>query len=158
MAIVVDTRNLPQPWIASYTLLLVGPANAPTRRMTGSIAVTIIMVMAKKQPFALVYADEVKLHLRAIEPKYYPGIQSEIEVQLLHEPDVETRNRKPLKRPVSFGADSELASARITVSACSTRSTPRAVTPRLGGRGQRAEPAPHWGRGDSRMKSHRSPM
>jgi hypothetical protein len=66
------------------------------------------MVMAKKQPFALVYADEVKLHLRAIEPKYYPVIQAEIEVQLLHEPDVETRNRKPLKRPVSFGADWEL--------------------------------------------------
>ena len=66
------------------------------------------MVMAKKQPFTLVYADEVKLHLRAIEPKYHPVIQSEIEVQLLHEPDVETRNRKPLKRPVSFGADWEL--------------------------------------------------
>ena len=66
------------------------------------------MVMAKKQPFALVYADEVKLHLQAIEPKFYPGIQSEIEVQLIHEPDVETRNRKPLKRPVSFGADWEL--------------------------------------------------
>ncbi len=109
MAIVVDTRNLPQPWIASYA------STAESRRkrarpavLTGSIAVTIIMVMAKKQPFALVYADEVKLHLHAIEPKYYPGIQSEIEVQLIHEPDVETRNRKPLKRPVSFGADWEL--------------------------------------------------
>jgi hypothetical protein len=35
-------------------------------------------------------------------------IQSGIEVHLLHEPDVETRNRKPLKRPISFGADWEL--------------------------------------------------
>jgi hypothetical protein len=35
-------------------------------------------------------------------------IQSEIEAHLLHEPDVETRNRKPLKRPISFGADWEL--------------------------------------------------
>ena len=64
--------------------------------------------MAKKSPFALVYADEVKRHLRAIEAKYHSLIQSAIETQLLHEPDVETRNRKPLKRPVTFGADWEL--------------------------------------------------
>ncbi|HKI17766.1 MAG TPA: hypothetical protein VKA15_07790 [Isosphaeraceae bacterium] len=69
---------------------------------------TIIIVMAKKQPFALVYAGEVKLHLRAIEPKYHSVIRSGIEAQLIYEPDKETRNRKPLKRPVSFGADWEL--------------------------------------------------
>jgi len=66
------------------------------------------MVMAKKQPFVLVYADEVKEHLRAIEAKYHSVIQSTIETQLLHEPDAETRNRKPLKRPIAFGADWEL--------------------------------------------------
>jgi hypothetical protein len=66
------------------------------------------MVMAKKRPFALVYADEIKEHLRAIEPRYHSLIQSEIEAQLLHEPEVETRNRKPLKRPIAFGADWEL--------------------------------------------------
>jgi hypothetical protein len=76
--------------------------------LTGDGGVTIIMVMAKKQPFALVYADGVRLHLRAIEPKYHSMIQSEIELQLLHGPSVETRNRKPLKRPVLFGADWEL--------------------------------------------------
>lgn len=64
--------------------------------------------MAKKKPFALVYADEVKEHLRAIESKYHSLIQSEIEAQLAHEPGVETRNRKPLKRPIAFGADWEL--------------------------------------------------
>ena len=64
--------------------------------------------MAKKAPFALVYADEVKQHLRAIEAKYHSVIQAAIEAQLLHEPDVETRNRKPLKRPTAFGADWEL--------------------------------------------------
>jgi len=64
--------------------------------------------MAKKTPFALVYADEVKQHLRGIETKYHSLIQSEVEAQLLHEPDVETRNRKPLKRPIAFGADWEL--------------------------------------------------
>ena len=66
------------------------------------------MVMPKKQPFALVYADEVKEHLRAIEAKYHSVIQSAIATQLLHEPHVETRNRKPLKRPIAFGADWEL--------------------------------------------------
>jgi len=64
--------------------------------------------MAKKQPFTLVYADEVKVHLRTIEAKYHSVIQTEIETQLLHEPGVETRNRKPLKRPIIFGADWEL--------------------------------------------------
>ena len=79
-----------------------------TAALTSQNKMTIIMVMAKKQPFTLVYADEVKLHLRAVEPKYHAAIRSEIEFQLLYEPDVETRNRKPLKRPVSFGADWEL--------------------------------------------------
>jgi hypothetical protein len=68
----------------------------------------MIMVMAKQQPFALVYAAEVKLHLRPIEAKYRSLIGSEVEAQLLFEPDVETRNRKPLKRPIGFGADWEL--------------------------------------------------
>ncbi len=66
------------------------------------------MVMASKPPFVLVYADEVKGHLRAIEAKHHSLIESEIQGQLLHEPDVETRNRKPLKRPIAFGADWEL--------------------------------------------------
>lgn len=64
--------------------------------------------MAKKPPFTLVYADEIKEHLRAIDAKYHSVIESEIDSQLLHEPDVETRNRKPLKRPIAFGADWEL--------------------------------------------------
>ena len=67
----------------------------------------MIMVMAKKVAFALLYADEVKQHLRVIETKCQLLIQSEIEQQLLFDPDVETPNRKPLKRPISFGADWE---------------------------------------------------
>jgi len=66
------------------------------------------MVMAKQSPFALVYADEVKKNLRTIEIKYHSLIRSAVETQLSHEPDVETRNRKPLKRPIAFGADWEL--------------------------------------------------
>ncbi len=42
--------------------------------LTCHVIVTIIMVMAKKQPFILVYADVVKSHLRAIEPKYHTVI------------------------------------------------------------------------------------
>jgi mRNA-degrading endonuclease RelE of RelBE toxin-antitoxin system len=64
--------------------------------------------MAKRLPYSLVYADDVKVHLRSIEAKFHSLIQSEIENQLRHEPDVETRNRKPLKRPTAFGADWEL--------------------------------------------------
>jgi hypothetical protein len=67
-----------------------------------------MVIMAKKVPFTLLYGDAVKLHLRAIEAKYHSIIQTAIETQLLHEPDVETRNRKPLKRPIAFGADWEL--------------------------------------------------
>ena len=66
------------------------------------------MVMERKHPFALVYAAEVKRHLRAIETKYHSLIQSEVETQLLFEPDVETRNRKPLQRPMAFAAQWEL--------------------------------------------------
>jgi mRNA-degrading endonuclease RelE of RelBE toxin-antitoxin system len=66
------------------------------------------MVMAKQVPFVLVYADEVKKHLQAIETKYHSLIRTEIEGQLLFDPEVETRNRKPLKRPISFGAQWEL--------------------------------------------------
>jgi len=62
--------------------------------------------MAKKQPYVLTYADEVKDHVRAIDANSI--IQATMESQLLHEPDVETRNRKPLKRPIEFGADWEL--------------------------------------------------
>src|SRR5262249_42527249 len=86
----------------------VGQSQWNVRRLTRQLVPTIIMVMAKKAPFALVYADEVKGHLRAIETKYHSLIQSEIEGQLLFEPEVETRNRKPLKRAMSFGADWEL--------------------------------------------------
>jgi hypothetical protein len=68
----------------------------------------MMVVMAKKRSFALVYAAEVKQHLRAIEPKYQSLIRSEVEARLLFEPDVEARNRKPLRRPMAFGADWEL--------------------------------------------------
>jgi len=68
--------------------------------------------MAGKRPFALVYDLEVRTHLRAIEPKYRGLIRMTIEEQLRFEPDKETRNRKPLQRPVAFEATWELRLGR----------------------------------------------
>src|SRR5712692_5969508 len=64
--------------------------------------------MAGGRRFALVYDQEVRTHLRAIEPKYRGLIRATIEEQLRFEPDKETRNRKPLQRPVAFEATWEL--------------------------------------------------
>jgi hypothetical protein len=66
------------------------------------------MVMAKKPRFALIYADAVKKHLLAIERKYHRAIRLELEAQLSFEPESETRNRKPLRRPMITGAKWEL--------------------------------------------------
>ena len=69
---------------------------------------TIIMVMRKSFPYRLVYAPQVNQHLKAIEPKYYSLIRTEIEKQLKFQPTVETRNPKPLKRSASFEGEWEL--------------------------------------------------
>lgn len=64
--------------------------------------------MVKKKPFEFVYAPHTKKHMRAIERRYFSLIKKAIENQLTYEPDVETRNRKPLKRPVVFQATWEI--------------------------------------------------
>lgn len=64
--------------------------------------------MSPKRRFRLIYAPEVKQHLKAIERKYYALIRAEIEARLQFEPDVETRNRKPLLRSITFEAEWEL--------------------------------------------------
>jgi hypothetical protein len=67
------------------------------------------MVMPRREPFLLVYDQDVKAHLKAIEVKYHSLIRRSVETQLLYQPDVETRNRKPLVRgPEEFDADWEL--------------------------------------------------
>lgn len=60
--------------------------------------------MTSSEKFSLTYAPITKDHLRAIKSKYYLLIREKIETQLCLEPDVRTRNRKPLKRPAIFGA------------------------------------------------------
>ena len=64
--------------------------------------------MTDHAEFELIYAPITKTHLRAIEKKYYSLIRKEIESQLRREPDAKTQNRKPLKRPVIFGATWEV--------------------------------------------------
>ena len=64
--------------------------------------------MARKQPYGISYDQATKEHLRAIEPKYHALIRAAIEEQLQHEPDKETRNRKPLRQPAPFEATWEI--------------------------------------------------
>ena len=66
------------------------------------------MVMKRGAPYRLVYAPQVNQHLKAIEPKHYSLIRTEIGNQLKFEPTVETRNRKPLKRPAALEGEWEL--------------------------------------------------
>src|SRR5262249_17388107 len=64
----------------------------------------IMAIMTRRQPYELVYARGVTKHLASIEPKYDRLIREKIEDQLRFEPNVETRNRKPLGRPAPCGA------------------------------------------------------
>jgi len=61
----------------------------------------------KSEPFEVIYAPLVRRHLKTIGAKYRSLIRTSIEEQLLTEPDVETRNRKPLRRAL-FGATWEI--------------------------------------------------
>lgn len=47
-------------------------------------------------------------HLKSINAKYDSLIREKIEEQLLYEPNVETKNRKPLHQPAPFGAEWEI--------------------------------------------------
>ena len=64
--------------------------------------------MAGSRHFEIIYAPLIRQHLQAIEPKYYSLIREALETWLQFEPDVETRNRKPLKRPITIGAKWEI--------------------------------------------------
>jgi hypothetical protein len=60
------------------------------------------------QRFSIVYAPITKEHLRTIEAKYFSLIRDAVNEQLSFEPTTQTRNRKPLKRPVLFMATWEI--------------------------------------------------
>jgi len=65
-------------------------------------------MMNPRQPFELIYDPKVAQHLAKIERKYHSLIRCTIEEQLSYEPEVETRNRKPLLRPTELGATWEI--------------------------------------------------
>jgi len=58
--------------------------------------------------YELIYAEETYRHLVAIERQHHSLIRQTIEQQLLYEPNVRTRNRKPLVKPSRFGEVWEL--------------------------------------------------
>ena len=64
--------------------------------------------MRKVPKFDLVYDDNTISHVRAIDRKHHRMITRTLVQQLCHEPDVQTRNRKPLTGPVPWGATWEL--------------------------------------------------
>jgi mRNA-degrading endonuclease RelE of RelBE toxin-antitoxin system len=64
--------------------------------------------MAKKPVFSLIYDSEVRNHVARIEKKYRSLIRKEIERQLRYQPEMETKNRKPLLKPSSLGSAWEL--------------------------------------------------
>ena len=64
--------------------------------------------MARRRAFSIIYDPGALDHLEAIERKHHKLIRQIIEQQLTFEPDVPTRDRKPLTREVEFDADWEL--------------------------------------------------
>ena len=64
--------------------------------------------MARRSTFTISYAPETYKHLDWIELKYHRLVATTIKEQLSDTPATETRNRKPLEEPASFGATWEL--------------------------------------------------
>ncbi|MBC6419596.1 MAG: addiction module toxin RelE [Prochloron sp. SP5CPC1] len=64
--------------------------------------------MKPQQQFEIIYTRVLASHLAAIERKYHSLIRSTIEDQLSYEPEVKTRNRKPLRPYSQLGATWEL--------------------------------------------------
>ena len=64
--------------------------------------------MPSPEAYFLVYTTSFKRHLKLVKAKYHSLIRETLEEQLQYEPEVETRNRKPLKKPMAFKAEWEL--------------------------------------------------
>jgi hypothetical protein len=64
--------------------------------------------MAKRAKYALSFAPQAIEHLDFTESKYHGLLRRTIRGQLTSTPTEETRNRKPLEQPATFGASWEL--------------------------------------------------
>jgi hypothetical protein len=67
-----------------------------------------VATAARRQPYDLIYARGLTNHLVANDAKYDRLIPENIEEPLRFEPNVETRNRKPLRQPAPFEATWEI--------------------------------------------------
>ena len=57
----------------------------------------------KQKPYRIDFAEAIRKHLGAIDGRLHRDIFDTIDEQLRHQPSVETRNRKPMERPTSWG-------------------------------------------------------
>jgi len=67
-----------------------------------------MVIMVRRQPYTLIYARGVTEHLKSIDAKYDRLIHEKTEEQLLFEPNVHTKNRKPLRESAPFAAQWEI--------------------------------------------------
>lgn len=64
--------------------------------------------MPKGKKFTLVYTNTFKRHIKLTPAKHHSLIRENLAEQLEYEPEVQTRNRKPLEEPLAFEAEWEL--------------------------------------------------
>jgi mRNA-degrading endonuclease RelE of RelBE toxin-antitoxin system len=64
--------------------------------------------MKGQRAFEIIFQDSALDHMAAIDRKYDSQFRKAIEEQLSHEPDVSTRNRKPLLIETAIGATWEI--------------------------------------------------
>jgi hypothetical protein len=63
-----------------------------------------ILAMSRRRAFNVVFDVRTLDHMDAVERKYHSLIRRTVEEQLISEPDIPTRNRKPLLRETAIGA------------------------------------------------------
>lgn len=83
-----------------------------------------ILAMARRPAFEVIFDVQALEHMETIERKYHSLIRQAVEGQLTSEPEVPTRNRKPLLRETAIGATWEVRAVRTIAFASSTTSTP----------------------------------
>lgn len=67
-----------------------------------------ILAMPRKPAYEVIFDTLALDHMDAIESKYHALIRRTVDEQLSHEPDVPTRNRKPLLRETVITATWEV--------------------------------------------------
>ena len=64
--------------------------------------------MPSPEEYILVYTASFKRQLKLVDAKHHALIRESLEEQLQYQPEVKTRNRKPLRKPMAFKAEWEL--------------------------------------------------